>query len=116
MNRLKTSRRILETTTGRRQLRRMVSEVRRGILGTHSSDGMCFAVCVPLQGYLHCLGYEAELVEADFGKRNHVWLELSDGTIIDPTADQFSTPLARLPRVYIGPLPTMYEQWMGQRA
>jgi hypothetical protein len=39
-------------------------------------------------------------------EREHFWLEMDDGTVIDPTADQF--PGLDLPPVYIGKLPTMY--------
>ena len=69
---------------------------------------MCFVICAPLQGYLSGLGYETALIEKDFGSCNHVWLSLPDGTIIDPTIDQFSTPDFPLPKIYIGPMPEWY--------
>lgn len=36
---------------------------------------------------------------------DHIWLELSDGRVLDPTADQF--PLS-LPPVYLGEQPMQY--------
>lgn len=87
-----------------RELRRVVTEFRDGILCGRPSEGMCFAVCAALQGYLDMFGLDTEMVEANFAEINHVWLRLPDGRIIDPTADQFG-----LPPVYIGPLPLVYE-------
>jgi hypothetical protein len=92
-------------------LRQIVSEFRKGILGKRNSAAMCYAVCAPLQSYLGLIGYETELVEGDFGTTNHYWLELPDGTIIDPTADQFSTPMRKMPKIYIGPLPDWYKPY-----
>jgi hypothetical protein len=100
----------------RRELRRFVTEFRAGILNGRPSDRMCFAVCAPLQSVLAICGVETDLVEADFDMwrpTNHVWLQCADGMIIDPTADQFSSPSRRFPKVYIGPLPAQYRAWMG---
>lgn len=69
---------------------------------------MCFAVCAALQGWLSCCGLETELVEADFGHVNHVWLQLPNGDILDPTADQFG-----LEPVYLGPVPSQYQALMS---
>ena len=88
-----------------RELLSMARSFRKGILGKRPSDMMCFAVCAPLQAYLAIFGVELELVEADFGRVNHVWLALSDGRILDPTADQFGIK----PAVYLGPIPSAYE-------
>lgn len=76
---------------------------RSGILDGRPSRMMCFAVCAPLQAYLSMCGVETALVEAHFEECNHVWLQLPDGRILDPTADQFG-----FPRVYIGPVPRQY--------
>lgn len=96
-------------------LHRIVSGFRKGILGKRSSAAMCFAVCAPLQGYLSMLGYDAEMVEGkmrykDVGiNSEHYWLRLSDGRIIDPTADQFKAPDgSQMPAVYIGEKPEWY--------
>jgi hypothetical protein len=95
------------------KLHRIVSEFRKGILGKRPSADMCRAVCLPLQGYLSMAGYEAEFIEGEIDINNavfdHVWLELPDGRIIDPTADQFSKPDgAPMPPVYIGEQPEWY--------
>ena len=95
---------------GDSKLKRLVSEFRRGILGDHPPDMMCFAVCAPLQSYLAIMGIETRLIEMDFGRVNHVWLQLNDGRIIDPTADQFmSLGGTKMPKVYIGELPDWYQ-------
>jgi hypothetical protein len=92
-----------------KELREIVTGFRGGVIGKRSSDRMCLAVCAPLQGLLSAFGYETELVEGDFEHTNHYWLRLPDGRIIDPTADQFTTPTgARMPKVYIGELPEWY--------
>lgn len=87
-----------------RQLKRFVTEFREGVLAGRGPYMMCFAVCAPLQGFLSvCCGIKTELREAWFNECNHCWLELPDGRIIDPTADQFG-----MEPVYIGKLPLSY--------
>lgn len=93
------------------ELKRLVTSFRNGIVGCRDADNMCFMVCAPLQGYLALFGIKTKLVEADFGKTNHVWLELPDGRIIDPTASQFSGKFMKLPEVFIGPMPEIYKKW-----
>ncbi len=39
------------------------------------------------------------------GEWNHFWLQSKDGTVVDPTADQFGGPA-----VYVGPVVGMYEK------
>jgi hypothetical protein len=101
-----------------KQLLKTVTGFRAGILGKQPSNYMCFAVCAPLQGYLSMLGCEAAMIdgEVDAGEfvYGHVWLELPDGKIIDPTADQIEG--LNLPPVYIGPMPPSYSKektWDG---
>lgn len=92
-----------------KKLLRLVRNFRSGILDGKSSHKMCMKVCAPLQGYLSFfLGLETEMVEGDFKHTNHVWLKMNDGRIIDPTADQFSTPSRPMPKVFIGPKPAWY--------
>jgi hypothetical protein len=82
---------------------------RKGILGGESSAFMCRAICLPLQGLLSIEGIETKLIQGwvDCGDHDmdHVWLELEDGRVLDPTADQFQLSL---PPVYLGQLPTQY--------
>lgn len=91
-------------------LLKTVTEFRKGILDKRPSDGMCFAVCAPLRGFLSMCGTETAMVQGDFdGYINHVWLKLADGRIIDPTADQLMNLLGRsMPPVYVGPKPAWY--------
>jgi hypothetical protein len=92
-----------------KKLLRIVSGFRDGILQGRSSAYMCYAICAPLQGFLSLARVHTSLVHGwiDLGDHNvdHVWLEMEDGRVIDPTADQF--PLS-LPPVYLGQLPTQY--------
>jgi hypothetical protein len=82
---------------------------RKGLLSGGSPEFMCYAICAPLQGLLWLEGIETNLthgwVQCGTYDMDHVWLELQDGRILDPTADQF--PLS-LPPVYLGELPAQY--------
>lgn len=76
---------------------------------------MCFAVCYPLQGWLSFAHQiEAELIELQFPHVNHAVLRLPDGRILDPTADQFNGELVKFPKVYLGPMPEIYQMWIEQ--
>lgn len=87
-----------------KQLIWFATEFRRGLIGRHSSVAMCCMICAPLASILSLEGVEAEIVETDlsdkdFKVKNHLWLRLSDGRALDPTADQFDLGL---PPVYLG--------------
>lgn len=89
----------------------LVTEFREGILGGQSSYLKCILVCDPLESYLRYEGIETHVVSGfvwDGQGRSceHFWLETEDGTVIDPTADQFVG--LNLPPVYIGSLPPTY--------
>lgn len=68
----------------------------------------CYMVCAPLVGYLGFLGVagcklaQAEGVSCTFGTTNHYWIELRDGRVLDPTADQFNDMGHDFPPVYLG--------------
>ncbi len=62
---------------------------REGILEGKSSDFMCAMVCYPLAGLLHFYGIDCECEHGETPERNHVWIRLRDGRVLDPTADQF---------------------------
>lgn len=86
-----------------KQLVKYAADFRKGILGNHSSFMMCFAVSAPLATLLKVEGIEARLVEGDLGEFNHFWIELSDGRVLDPTADQFNDyGFEQMPPVYLG--------------
>ena len=82
-----------------------MEEFRSGLLGERASDMQCFKVCWPLQALLDLNGVKTVLTEGMFDAwdRNHIWLSCDDGTVIDPTADQFGGPT-----IYIGPAIGMY--------
>lgn len=86
-----------------------------------TSHKLCFMVCAPLDGYLSFLGVESKMVEGEITVNEqvcqHLWIELPDGRILDPTADQFpllpnAIPqlqgMEKMPRVYLGPKPPWY--------
>lgn len=86
----------------RKELAKIISGFRHGLLEGRKSAMMCFAVCAPLSTYLNFVyGLDTKLVEGRVKGREHYWLELPDGDIIDPTADQFDK---KMPKVYIGKL------------
>ena len=89
-----------------RQLLKATRQFRDGILEGRSSDRMCFMVCFALQGFLSACGLETLLIEAEFRDTNHVWLQLPDGRVLDPTADQFG-----LAPVYLGQIEVLLDQF-----
>jgi len=60
------------------------------------------------------MGAQNKLVEGEilYYKRNlqHFWIELSDGRIVDPTADQFNDEGYEMPQIYLGIKPRRYER------
>lgn len=82
------------------ELIEFATEFRDGILDGDPSTAMCFAVSAPLQSLLKMFGVETELIEFEVdtpkGLTNHFCLQLSDGRILDATADQFGHPAAYL--------------------
>jgi hypothetical protein len=92
------------------ELLRTAREFRNGLLGTGSSERMCLVVCAPLAGYLHFLGEAVEVVEGKTDGVQHCWIRLPDDTILDPTADQFSTTDQPMPEIYIGKQPRWYRE------
>ena len=92
------------------RIRQIATEFREGLLNGKPTPGLCFAVCAPLAGYLDFAErLQTKLIEVDFPHTNHVWIELDENTILDPTADQFG-----LAPVYIGPVPDQYLKWMRE--
>jgi hypothetical protein len=83
-------------------LRNFVIEFRRGLLDGRASTQHCFMLCAPLSTLLTIHGVPNTLVETWLKRPpwNHVWLRLSDGRALNPSADQFNAGL--LP-VYLGP-------------
>lgn len=65
----------------------------KGILDGMTSVDKCFIVCAPLAAYLSIFGIECTLTEGEINHceatLHHYWITLSNGKIIDPTADQF---------------------------
>lgn len=84
----------------------------RGILYDRESLNMCWVVCLPLQGYLSFCGVETKVIEGNIKINNedyhHYWIQLQDGRIIDPTANQFNELGQKMPKVYFGNMPDNY--------
>jgi hypothetical protein len=90
-------------------LRKIVTEFRKGILDGSEPHRKCFMVCTPLVSYLNLCQIHCKLVRGSVGDHEHVWLELPEGEIIDPTASQFKTPEGtEMPEVFIGAKPEWY--------
>lgn len=86
------------------ELIQFATEFREGILNGRSSFMACYMVAAPLATLLEASGVNVTLVEGDLGKFNHFWLQLADGRVLDPTADQFNDfGFSPLPAVYLGP-------------
>ena len=94
-----------------KRLRRIASEFRNGLLSSKPSTQMCFVVSSSLGSYLHFCGYPCILTKGGIGKYEHFWLTLQDGTVLDPTADQFKKPDGSdMPTVYLGSKPEWYKE------
>ena len=78
-------------------------EFRKGILGEYPSNYMCYAISAPLLSLLNIYGINGDLEESDLGECNHIYIRLSDGRVLDPSADQFNwCSREELPSVYLG--------------
>lgn len=97
------------------ELLELATDFRKGILDGKPSINCGFIICAPLAGYLNFIGMPVKIIEQSFGWRRHCWLEMADGRILDPTADQFRYRLISLPPVYIGQLPEIYKEWMNEQ-
>lgn len=88
-----------------KQLLRFATQFRKGILNGGHSNMACFAVSAPLVALLSVHGVKGELIEGDLGHCNHFWIQLEDGRVLDPTADQFNAfeGFKPMPPVYLGP-------------
>lgn len=75
-----------------KKIKKFVMGFTKGVLGKGNSTDMCFAVCSPLSTLLNAMGISCILAEGEIFGNHHIWIALSDGRIIDPTADQFSLP------------------------
>jgi hypothetical protein len=98
-----------------KELLKIVTDFRKGILGGKRPRGMCFAVCSPLVSFLGMSDFKCEMVryavqEDNFNKVWEHWcLKLPSGRILDPTASQFKKPDGtRMPTVYLGERPAHY--------
>lgn len=96
-----------------KELKRIVTGFRKGLLSGESPVSMCYAVCAPLSGYLSFIKVDNVLTEGEINIGDdiygHYWLTMPNGDIIDPTADQFNQLLGvNMPKVYIGAKPDYY--------
>ena len=87
------------------ELMRITKDFRDGILRGRPSVMMCAAVSWALEGFLNSIyDLNCKSVEGDLGHCNHVWIELQDGRVLDPTADQFNEMFRHdFAEVYLGP-------------
>lgn len=101
-----------------KELLKIVTRFRKGIIGNGSPLTMCWKVCLPLSTYLQLCGCENEVTEGTIHLNEHnegisighFWLTLPDKRIIDPTASQFNGMRSEdMPIVYLGKKPDFYK-------
>lgn len=84
------------------------SEIRRRLPESEPSLKLCeFMATILLISH----GVALRLRRLEFGFTTHHVLELPDGRILDPTADQFAALGSGLPPVYLGEVPEIYLRW-----
>lgn len=86
-----------------KQIGRASKTFTAGLLGNGTRTNKCWHVCSPLCGYLGACGVQCQTVEGEVQGNHHYWIELFDGRIIDPTAEQFG-----LPNLWCEPRPEGY--------
>lgn len=103
-----------------KEILKLVTFFRKGILGKSTPLRKCFMVCAPLVSFMNGCGIPCDITEGevDLGsfKNNdgiaigHYWITLVDGRIIDPTASQFNGMREEvMPFVYFGEKPDYYK-------
>ena len=92
-------------------------DFREVVLQGASSERMCVALSAPLHAAFHAQGIPTQLVVSDLGECEHIFLQLADGQVLDPTADQFNwCSRQKLPGVYLGAPALIHEgaePWPG---
>jgi hypothetical protein len=92
------------------RLKNIVRDFTKGLLDGKPSARMCLAVCMPLASFLRIYGYRGVVTEGTVNGLEHFWITLPDGTILDPTASQFSKPDGSpMPKIYVGLKPEWYK-------
>jgi hypothetical protein len=98
-----------------KELLKTATSFRKGFLGKGKPDLQCFALSTALQGWLHFLGVNTDLICGDIETGdvydmtcNHYWLQLPDGRILDATGSQFNDSERNMPEVYLGNKPEWY--------
>jgi hypothetical protein len=71
------------------EIKKIAKGFTKGLLDGRPTTDMCYVVCSPLVAYLHFCGIDCSLTEGEVNQYHHFWITLSDGRIVDPTADQF---------------------------
>lgn len=90
-----------------KQIAKIAREFTECLLDGRPTTDMCYMVCSPLVSFLNYLGVECTLTEGELQDTyHHFWITLSDGRIIDPTADQFG-----LLNIWCRKQPTYYRQY-----
>lgn len=93
-----------------KELLKIATGFRKGMLNKRKSKDWCVAVSLPLAGYLNFCGINCSTTDGMIGNYQHCWITLGNGTIIDATADQFKKPdKSDMPPVYIGNKPSWYK-------
>lgn len=92
-----------------KQLVKFARDFRAGMLEKKSSYMWCYAVSAPLVSLLEISGVVCKLEKAFVDKWEHWFIRLSDGRILDATADQFkNSDGENMPPVFLGHKPSWY--------
>lgn len=93
-----------------RELINAAKEFAKGVLNGRPTTDMCYIVCSPLASYLSYCKIDCALTEGELnGIYHHFWITLSDGRIIDPTADQFG-----LLNIWVRKQPSYYKPYTSK--
>ncbi len=78
-------------------------EFRDAVLQGASSERMCVALSAPLHAAFRALNIPSQIVVSDLGECEHIFLQIAEVLVLDPTADQFNwCSRPKLPGVYMG--------------
>ncbi len=100
----------------RAEIIEIATDFREGMLEGKSSTSMCWILSHPLAGFLSFCGIDCGSVVDGNVKQgplslHHCWIDMRNGIILDPTADQFVSPETNepMPPVYLGKKPFWYD-------
>lgn len=80
---------MIKSKLSREEVKEICEVFTTTVLKKTDRQGMCFTLSYTLGLHLEILNVEAKIVLGTYKEQGHYWLELEDGTIVDPTIQQF---------------------------